>query len=131
MPDLIVIVDPDYGDGLEKIAQSAPVWVVDTQGNRRAFEKLWKARPADDHRAKGAITSYKTQKPEDRLSNLLDILPQLETHHGELENDKLVFPSGFVLGVVGLATSADVMNALRNLGFTSFIKTPEGFEARK
>ena len=79
MPALIVIVDPDYGDGLETAAQSAPVWVVDTQGNRRAFEKLWKARPAGDHRAKGAVTSYKTQNLEDRLSSLLYIMPELET----------------------------------------------------
>jgi hypothetical protein len=43
----------------------------------------------------------------------------------------LYFPKGFVLSVVGLTISDDVMSALRNFGFTSFIETAEGFEACK
>ena len=131
MPNFIVIVDPDYGDGLEAAAQSAPVWVVDTNTNKQAIEQVWMIHPHVDHREKGAVTSFKSQDPEDRLSTLLGIMPQLETHHGNVEDNELVFPKGFVLGVVGLAISADVMRALRNLGFMSFIETPEGFEARK
>jgi hypothetical protein len=69
--------------------------------------------------------------PEDRLSSLLGVMPDLEIHHGSVENNELVFPKGFVLRVVGLTISADVMSALRNFGVTSFIETAEGFEACK
>jgi hypothetical protein len=131
MPELIVIVDPDYGDGLETIAQSAPVWVVDTKRNKKACERLWRISPLADHRTKGAVTSYKSQNSADRLSSFLGIMPQLETHHGELAANELAFPQAFVLGVIGLQMDGEVTTALRQHGFRSFIKTSEGFEACK
>jgi hypothetical protein len=131
MPDLIVIVDPQYGDRLEALAQLAPVWMVDTHINKESVERAWKTRPDADHREKGGVTAYKTQNPEERLSSLLGVMPDLEIHHGSVENNELVFPKGFVLSVVGLTISDDVMSALQNFGFTSFIETAEGFEACK
>lgn len=131
MPALIVVVDPDYGDDLERLAQSAPVWIVDTQRNRDASERIWKLSPCADHREKGAVTSYKATNPGDRLNNLLGIIPQLETHHGELAANELAFPEGFALGVIGLQMDTEVTTALRERGFRSFIKTSEGFEACK
>lgn len=131
MLSLVVIVDPDYGDRLERVARCAPVWIVDTKRNKDACERLWKISPRADHREKGAVTSYKAIAPEDRLSSLLSIIPQLETHHGELIANEFAFPAGFVLGVVGLQMDAEVTNALRERGFRSFVKTSEGFEASK
>lgn len=131
MPNLVVIVDPDYGDTLGKVAQSAPLWIVDTKENKDVYERLWKISPHRDHREKGAVTSYKSTNPEDRLGGLLRILPQLETHHGELVVNELAFPEGFVLGVIGLQMDSEVTTALREHGFKSFIKTSEGFEACK
>jgi hypothetical protein len=131
MPALIVIVDPDYGDSLERAAQSAPVWIVDTKRNKDACERIWKIFPCADHRKKGAVTSYKSPNPEDRLSSLLRIMPELETHHGRLVENELIFPEGFVLGVIGLRLEPEVTNALRECGFKSFIETSEGLEACK
>jgi len=131
MPALIVIVDPDYGDSLERAAQSAPVWIVDTKRNKAACERLRNIFPRADHREKGAVTSYKSPNPDDRLSSLLYIMPELETHHGTLVANEIIFPEGFVLGVIGLRMELKVTNALRELGFRSFIETPEGFEACK
>ena len=131
MPELIVILDPDYGDGLERVAQSAPVWIVDTKRNKDACKRIWKLSPRADYREKGAVTSYKSTHPDDRLSSLLGIMPQLETHHGELAADELAFPEGFVLGVIGLQMDSEVTTALREHGFKSFIETSEGFEACK
>jgi hypothetical protein len=128
---LIVIVDPNYAEHLEKASQNAPVWIVSTQANRNACARLWKLHPIHDHRNKGAITHYDSTNPEDRVGNLLDILPQLETHHGEVEGNFLVFPTGFVLEVIGLTLVDSVENALLEFGFTSFVETPEGFKARK
>lgn len=131
MPALIVIVDPDYGDGLDRVAQSAPVWIVNTKRNKDAYERLRKISPLADHGEKGAVTSYKSTNPGDHLSSLLGIIPQLETHHGELVANELAFPEGFVMGVIGLQMDTEVTTALREHGFRSFIKTSEGFEACK
>jgi hypothetical protein len=131
MTNVIVIVDPDYGDGVERAARSAPVWVVASQTNRNACGKLWESHPHSDHRDIGATTVFETAHSEDRLGSLLSIAPDLETHHGEVRDDELVFPEGFVLEVIGLALAYNVTNALRELGFTAFVQTPEGFQARK
>jgi hypothetical protein len=129
MINLIVVVDPDYGDRVERAAEFAPLWVVDTQTNRDACERLWRSQPHSDHREKGAVTCYKTLNSEDRVGGLLGIVPQLETHHGEAQDNELVFPNGFVLEVIGLAPADNLTNALREFGFTSFVETPEGFRA--
>jgi hypothetical protein len=131
MPDLIVIVDPDYAGQLEKAAESAPVWIVATEINRNTCERLWKSSPHADHREKGAITSYNISNPEDRLGNLTGIIPQLELHHGEWDNDDLAFPRGFVLEAIGLELTDEVADALREFGFISFDATPQGFTAHK
>src|ERR1700749_1697681 len=129
MANLIVVVDPDYAVHLERAAQAAPVWIVSTQINREACERLWQTHPHSDHRENGAVTCYKTLNPQDRLGSLLGVVPDLETHHGEIKNNEFVFPTGFVLEVIGLALADDVTHALREIGFTSFIKTAEGFQA--
>lgn len=129
MTNLIVVVDPDYADRMERASEFAPVWVVATQTNRDACERLWRSQPHADHREKGAVTCYKTLNPDDRLGSLLGIVPELETHHGEVQDNELVFPNGFVLEVIGLAPADNVTNALREFGFTSFVETPEGFRA--
>src|ERR1700683_5433165 len=103
MTNPIVVIDPDWADDLERAAQFAPVWVVATQRNRAACERLWKSNPHPDHREKGAITCYDAPNPEDRLARLLGILPQLEAHYGEVEGDELVFPKGFAVEVSGLS----------------------------
>ena len=59
MINLIVVLDPNYGNRLGKVAQFTPVWVVATPGNNDACQQLWKTSPVSDHREKGAITSDK------------------------------------------------------------------------
>jgi hypothetical protein len=131
MADLILVLDPHYGERLEIVAQSAPIWIVDTNQNRAAYEPLRKGNPHRDHREKGAITSYHAIEPENRIESLIEILPQLETHHGHVINEELVFPNGFELEVIGFPVSDEVIRALREFGFTVFVNTKEGFQAIK
>ncbi|HEY2389804.1 MAG TPA: hypothetical protein VGK22_01410 [Candidatus Angelobacter sp.] len=129
MADLIVVVEPDYTTRLESTAQNAPLWIVASQQNKSACERIWKSNPHIDHRENGAITSYKISNPENRLENLSGIIPDLQLHHGEIQNSEPSFPSGFVLEVIGLPLADNVAEALREFGFTSFIRTTEGFQA--
>jgi len=131
MTKLIVVVDPDYGDRIERLAAAAPVWIVDTPTNRTPCELLWKSHPHRDHRESGALTLYRTSSAEDRVRSLLGVFPQLETHHGEVIGNEVVFPSGFVVDVIGLVPNERVTKELRMLGFTSVTEIPEGFRAEK
>jgi hypothetical protein len=131
MTNLIVIMDPNYSDRLETVSEIAPVWVVSTPANSAACMRLWKSNPHTDHREKGSITCFDQTNPEDPLESLLDIVPALETHYGEVKDDELVFPNSFVLEVVGLALAENVTHALREVGFTSFVESSYGFQARK
>jgi hypothetical protein len=83
MIDLIVVVDPNYGDRLEAATHIAPVWAVASVHNKAGCKRLWDAHPTSDHSEKGAVTCYDISDPEDRLANLLNVLPDLELHHGE------------------------------------------------
>ena len=124
MTNLIVVVDPKYGDRLETVTHIAPVWVVESRHNKAACKHLWSAHPTSEHTEKGAITCYNVSDTEDRLSNLINVLPDLEEHHGE-------FCGGFTLEVIGLKLTDSVISTLRDLGFSSFSETPQGFQVRK
>lgn len=129
MSDVIVIVDPEFGDRLEEVARISPIWMVDTKKNRAAFEPLWKSDPHQDHREPGAITSCKITDPEERLGNLLGILPAVRTDPGEISDDGFAFLPGFVLEAIGLRVSDEAKLGLQGFGLTSFIDTAHGFRA--
>jgi hypothetical protein len=131
MINLIVVVDPNYGDLIGTAAQTAPVWAVATLANKTACERAWTAHRTTDHRERGAVTCYEAADTEDRLANLLSVLPTLEEHHGEICDDHFSFPKGFVLGVLGLTPAQNVTAALKEFGFSSFVEMADGFKARK
>ena len=129
--NVIVVVDPGYGDRIETAAQSAPVWTVASFVNKAACERTWAAHFTIDHRESGAVTCYDVTDQEDRLGNLLAILPMLEEHHGEIRDDHFSCPDGFILGVIGLTPTDVVTSALKKLGFSTFVELADGFKACK
>ncbi len=131
MTNVIVIVDPNYGDRIETAAQTAPVWTVSSFVNKAACKRIWAAHRTLDHRETGAVTCYDVTDQEDRLGNLLAVLPTLEEHHGEIRDDQFSFPNGFVLEVVGLILTETVTSTLKELGFSAFVGLVEGFSASK
>ena len=129
MINLIVILDPSYEAPLGTVAQSAPVWIVASAPNKFASQLAWATHPTTDHRDKGAVTCFDITDPEDRLANLLNVLPTLEEHHGEICDDRFAFPKGFVLKVIGLPPATNVFQGLQEFGFSSIIPAEHGFEA--
>ncbi len=131
MTNATVVVDPNYGDRIEAAAQTAPVWAVASILNKAACVRVWAAHRTVDHRETGAVTCYDVTDQEDRLGNLLAVLPTLQEHHGEIRDDHFSFPNGLVLGVLGLAPTETVTTALKQLGFSAFVGLAEGFNASK
>jgi hypothetical protein len=85
--DLTVLVDPFRPDGLEELAAEVPVWIVATAVNKQACRRIWDRRRITDHRLPGCITSYDVSDGEDRVPNLLSVLPVLEEHYGGSDDD--------------------------------------------
>jgi len=67
MTNLIVVVDPNYGDRLETTSHISPVWVVDSPQNKAACKRLWNAHPTSDHSEKGGVTCYNVAMPKTAL----------------------------------------------------------------
>jgi hypothetical protein len=131
MVDVAIVLDPTFGERLTSLVALAPIWIVGSDINRATYERLWRSHKHTGHGEKDAITGFGVKDENNRIKGLLDILPDVEIHHGRAENNELVFPSGFVLKVIGVPLSADITKALQGYGFTSFVEEPDGFQATK
>jgi len=129
--NVAIVVDPKFGGRLERLTARAPVWIVASEANKAVSDELWKAHPHKDHRETGAITTYPVSDDEDRRTNLLDVIADVEIHHGVGDGDYLVFPRDFALEVIGVHLDSEVKEALRGYGFISFTQTEDGFTAFK
>src|SRR5262245_12559818 len=87
MVEVIVVVDPNYGDRIATAAKTAPVWAVASFVNKAACEHVWAAHGTVDHRERGSVTCFDITDQQDRIGNLLAVLPTLEQHHGEIRDD--------------------------------------------
>lgn len=129
--DVIVVLDPAFGDRIEEIAARGPVWVVESSINTPVIRDMWRTQPHVDHREVGAITSCPVSDTEARVDNLLHVLADVEIHHGSADGAELVFVDGFKLEIVGVDLSREVLDGLREYGFHVFADTPDGFTAEK
>jgi hypothetical protein len=120
---VFVVVDRDYGQRLSELAQTGPVWIVDTAVNRTVAQQIWAADPNRSH-LKG-VTTFKV--PEDSSSEdiLIDELDTIDLHHGTYSAN----PPYTVLDVIGAAITARVKVELAQFGFDEFQETKEGFRA--
>jgi hypothetical protein len=120
---VFVVVDRDYGQRLSELAQTGPVWIVDTAVNRTVAQQIWAADPNRSH-LKG-VTTFKV--PEDSSSEdiLINELDTIDLHHGTYSAN----PPYTVLDVIGAAITARVKAELAQLGFDEFQETPQGFRA--
>jgi hypothetical protein len=126
MPDayrVFVVLDREYGDRLSELAQTGPVWIVDTPLNRTAAQKTWAVDPNRSHL--DGVTTFKTgddSSPEESLINELDTI---DLHHGTYSAD----PPYTVLEVIGAEMSETVKTGLSEFGFNEFQATADGFRA--
>jgi hypothetical protein len=117
---VFVVVDRDYGQRLAALAQTGPVWIVDTPANRTVAQQIWAADPNRSHLE--GITTFKAPEgsSEDILINELDTI---DLHHGTYSAN----PPYTVLDVIGTAITARLKAELAQFGFNEFQETPQGF----
>jgi hypothetical protein len=109
-----IVVDPNYGSQLDRIAVRHPVWIVDTLMNRDAVEKQW----ADGR----DVTTFKVESPDDRLQNFLGVVDVVDLHHGA-SSQAPPYRSLLIIGV----REHDLAERLSEAGFVNGRGAAEGF----
>jgi hypothetical protein len=118
---VFVVVDRDYGQRLTELAETGPVWIVDTPANRTVAQQIWAAHPNRSHLE--GVTTFKA--PEDTSSEdmLISELNTIDLHHGTYSAN----PPYTVLDVIGTAITARLRAELGEFGFDDFQETRQGF----
>ena len=120
---VIVVLDRDYGRRLIELAQTGPVWIVDTAANRTAAQQVWAADPNRSHLE--GVTTFKFEESSSSEDILINELDTIDLHHGTYSAN-LPYT---VLEVIGTPISPRLKAALSQFGFDEFQETARGFLA--
>lgn len=120
---VFVVLDREYGQRLAELAETGPVWIVDTPENRTVAQQIGAAQPKRSHLE--CITTFKF--PDGRSSEdiLINELDTIDLHHGLYSAN----PPYTVIEVIGTGVSEKVRNSLAEFGFDQFEPMPHGFRA--
>lgn len=111
-----IVVDNDFGSRLESLVHG-PVWIIDTPANRMAAEACWQQ--------KAAVTTFKGVDGDSPGAACLKILTTVDLHHGH-------HSGGYsVLEVIGTPLTEELYSVVKELGFSKFEATDDGFRASR
>jgi hypothetical protein len=120
---VFIIVDREYGEHLNKLARTAPVWIVDTPANRTVAQQIWAANPSRSHLE--GVTTFKVEESSSSEDIVINELNSIDLHHGIYSAN----PPYTVLDVIGTAITARLKAELSHFGFDNFQETDQGFRA--
>ena len=115
-----IVVDPNFGERLESLANQMPVWIADTPVNRTCAESLWSHADAQ----LPTVTTFRTNG-DDSAEWCRAILPQVELHQGEYSQS----PPFDSIEVFGVGATPNLRAALSDYGFKISFERPDGFRA--
>jgi hypothetical protein len=120
---IFVVLDQEYGGRLSELAQTGPVWIVDTPPNRSVAQQIWAANPNRNHLI--GITTFKFAEGSSSEDILINELDTIDLHHGTYSAN----PPYTVLEVIGTKLSARLKAELSQFGFDEFQEGAQGFRA--
>jgi hypothetical protein len=125
--EVILILDPNYGERIGQLTPGIPAWVVRSAANAPALDKWWADHP-ECNNLSGITGFYEREgitSPESRFTVQLD---NIEQHHGPYSTDS----PHTRLRVIGLRLTEQVRHELSALGFTMFAEdAADGFTASR
>jgi hypothetical protein len=124
-PDVLVVLDPGFGERLRDVRQGQPVWITMSPANAPVVHALSATSKAQSHLT--GITGFRYDQsiaPEDWL---VSQLATIELHHGSYSAPKPFT----VLRVVGAQLTVGIRDALCELGFSTFEQSKDGFVASR
>jgi hypothetical protein len=122
---VFVVVDREYGERLNKLTQTGPVWIVGTPANRTVAQQIWVANPNRGHLE--GVTTFKFGEDSSSEDILINELDAIDLHHGTYSAN----PPFTVLEVIGAGITAKLKAALSDFGFNDFQETDQGFRAMR
>ena len=118
-----VVVDRHFGARLRSLVGTGSVWLIDTEENQKAVTdyEAEKRTPIRED----SVTRFKYLVDDTASESCLNILDVLDLHE--------YYSGGYsVLEVIGVPRIGRGVRAkLKELGFTNFYKTAEGFRASR
>ena len=123
----VAIVFDEHASSLVRaIADRCHVWLVESEENMKAAQTCWaRANPVDNKLVSGVTTFVRgSELPEKALEMVLELV---EDHHGEFAHDP---PVSEVL-VVGFEPTDEMLEVLREWGFTEFQSSAEGLVGKR
>jgi hypothetical protein len=121
--EVLVVLDPNFGERLRHASGRQPVWIVMSPANEPVIRSIWAATPNISHLTGiTALTHYEDEGPEGRFLAYLDTI---ELHHGAMSTTTPYT----VIKVIGVPLTTAVRRALSELGFAKFDQGSAGFEA--
>jgi hypothetical protein len=123
--EVLVVLDPDFGDRLQQVAQGQAIWITMSPANAPMVHALWGAALTPNHLA--GITGFQYHEGIAAEDSLLDQLDAIDLHHGPYSTKT----SYTVLKVIGAQPTPPVQAALSALGFSTFEKSRDGFTATR
>ena len=116
-----IVVDRGFGDGLLILSRRLHVWIIDSQINRPARDKVW--NETKEYSLESGATLFfddGTQSPDSVVVRMMD---DVERHHGEGAHT----PPMARLEVYGTARTPPLSAALEELGFKHFEEAGDHF----
>jgi hypothetical protein len=101
------------------------VWIVDTPTNKSVAQRLWKARPAEDHLT--GVTTFNDLKSFSPEEMLVAELNTIDLHYGSDSADSRYT----IIEVLGTPLTAKTKNDLSACGFNEFHANSAAFTAKR
>jgi hypothetical protein len=119
-----IVVDPDFGQRLDGIAERGPVWIAATPANCAAAERWWRAHyPYREHEG---VTTFVVAPSASAEQRCLDVLPTVDLHYGAYDDNP---PSYDAVQVLGAQPTPELIDFLAENGYTEIRAWPGGFRA--
>jgi len=119
-----IIVDPEFGERVREVLQRMPVWLVDSEVNRRVAEAIWEGHRAD-HTQPGGLTTFRADPARPPDEQCAAILRSIAGHHDEYSHH----PGYSGVEVFGAAPTPALVRALAEYRLTAVRAFPGGFAA--
>jgi hypothetical protein len=123
--EVLVVLDPNFGDRLRDVWRGQPVWITMSPVNAPEVQALWASTPSPIHLT--GITGFAHEEGAAAEDGLLAQLSTIDLHHGPYST-KTPYA---VLTVIGAQLTEPVRAALSELGFSKFQQRPDGFAATR
>jgi len=123
--EVLLILDPDFGERLRDAWQGQAIWIAMSATNAPIVQPLWAVASNANYLC--GITGFTHGDSGTAEESFLDIVSDIDLHHGPYSTANPYT----VLRVIGTPFTPAIREALSELGFFAFQQNPDGFTANR